>query len=328
MTRLCRFFTPARAAAQQRGFTMIEMLAVLLLLSLVMGFVIDAYFDLSNATTRASQTTRYMRRTATLLDRIADDFGRAMLVRKPDSVDPLTHPWLFLGESHESREGADHIKFDARRAANRRSEGPVSDVETVAYVLRLNEKGDAYALYRWSYPQLPDGLDRDFPAAGDPASLLLTDGVQAFGVRFLTPAGDWLDSWDSSQLEQSGTLPVAVQIRLSLMPPADAPDGVDAVYSRLVRLPLPALDLEALFDPATYGGEAGAGANAEDADRANATLADCIDFQALRSSGTLGALSPDQFQAFLNLEAQADSILFEPYRSLVGSHPAVRAECR
>jgi type II secretory pathway component PulJ len=321
----CRRRVSARRIA---AFTLIEVLAVILMIAMVLGFALDFYVDLSDASTRASEHIRVIRQSTALLDRIAADFERTLLVVKPEETDPLAHPWIFLGESHRSESGSDRVKFVARRSITRRGDGPVSDLEMVAYVLRPSEEDDDYELYRWSAPGLPEGLDREFPPADHPDSLLLADGVAEFGVRFLSEGGSWSDTWDSSQLLQSSQLPLAVEIEVALALPPNAPDEPPSYYTRQVMLPVRPLDLVELFDPGTYGLPGGAGE--EEGEDGDLTLADCVDIDALSagSGRTLAGLSPEVIAELQQLKENADTTPFEPYRQYLAGNPAVREQCR
>jgi type II secretory pathway pseudopilin PulG len=320
--------TQQPSARPVAAFTLIEVLAVILMVGAVLGLALDFYVDLSEASTRASEQLRVIRQSTALLDRIAADFERTLLVAKPEETDPLAHPWIFLGESRRSEHGADRVKFVARRSITRRGEGPVSDLEMVAYVLRPSEDGEAYELHRWSAPGLPDGLDREFPDAEHPDSLLLAEGIADFGVRFLSDGGTWTDTWDSSQLLQSGDLPLAVEIEVALAPPPNDPDVVASFYTRQVMLPVRPLNLVELFDPGTYGAPGGAGDD-EDED-GELTLADCVDVDALSagSQGALAGLSPEVLAELQRLQENADTTPFEPYREYLAGNPAVREDCR
>ncbi len=227
------------------GFTLLEVLAVMLLTSIVMGVALDFYVDLSRATLRAADHTREIRRAAAILDRMARDFEATLLVRKPAEDDPIGHPWLFLAESATSEIGADHVKFMTRNHRPRDTTSHESDLAVVSYTTRRNDRGDL-ELLRWSSPRLPEGLDRDFPSPLDHVPALLSDEVDAFGVTFLDAGGAWKDTWDSSQLVESSELPAAVKIRVAML----TADGSPAVtYERQVLLPVRPLDLEVLLDP-------------------------------------------------------------------------------
>lgn len=330
--------TPRRA-----GFTLLEVMAVVLLTAIVFGVALDFYVDLSNQSHHASQATREIRRATGLLDRVAMDFERALLAKKPEDLDPLAHPWLFLGESHGLGAGADRVKFVTRRPSDARSVAATSDIAMVAYALYADDLNGDYQLIRWSQPYLPDGLDRDFPLPDDPESQLMADGVVEFAVRFLGEEGEWVEEWDSSQMLDSSELPTAVEIELALAPlDPDAPLDEVERYRRRVLLPVRPLDLATLLDPVAYAALGGEG---EDADgECRLKVADCIDFAQL--GGNPGFVDPaagdggDDLSALAGLSAEdrvavralqgADlgGLCWDDFKEAYASHPAVKPECR
>jgi hypothetical protein len=102
---------------------------------------------------------------------------------------------------------------------------------------------------RWSSPRLPDGLDRSIPSDENDGAVLLSDGLAEFGVEFVNDLGETHTSWDSSQLEQSGQLPVAVEIHVAVAEPNAAPDAEPERYMRRVLIPVRPLDMTELLDP-------------------------------------------------------------------------------
>jgi hypothetical protein len=204
------------------------------------------------------------------------DLESAVLVKKPEAVDPLEHPWLFLAESSGRGAGADRLKFQARNHRPRAALGHESDLVVIAYWLAPAEDGDTLELLRWTSPQLPESLDRSFPRRDDPGVEVLASHVGAFGVRLQDQAGAWADSWDSSTLVHSSELPVAAEVSVALLPeepPADEfAEEPPAVYQRPVLLPLRPLDLEK-----TLEGEAeGEDQEQEDDDLACVTVSECL----------------------------------------------------
>jgi len=347
----------ARRNASRAGFTLIEVLAVLFLTALVLSAALSFYIDLSNDSTRAADSTREVRRATTLMDRIARDIERAVLVKKPEDVDPLAHPWIFLAEPHNqtghgNEAGSDRVKFMLRSEPPRTQQGPTSDLSTVAYTLERSADGETYELHRWSSPRLPDHLDREFPRADDPASLVLAEGITHFSMRFLGDGGEWVDRWDSSQLVDSSELPVAVEIELALAPPPG--DGNQRkeplLYGRRVLLPMRPIDLVALLDPNQ------AGADGQDGEcESGLSLADCIDWSkagpqngrggnggggGFPPTGAGGGGGPGGIGAFpegttaadvaaiADLIANAPNECWDKYRALYAGHPAIKPNCR
>lgn len=232
----------------QLGFSLLEMMAVILLVSIVFFVAVDFYRELTTASARAADRTRNARRAVSLLDRVARDLEASVLVKKPEGTDPLEHPWLFLGESEAGANGSERLKFVTRSPNPRTTEGAESDLAMVAWVVAPSQDG-TLELRRGSAPRLPESLDRDFPSADD--TLVVARGLASFAVRFLNEEGEWKSSWDSSQLVDTDSLPLAAEIEVALLPtaPSASPEGVTPeveLYTRRVLLPVRPLDLKEL----------------------------------------------------------------------------------
>ena len=229
----------AARARLRAAFTLLEMMAVVLLMGIVLAFAIDFYLDLSRASYAATTDTGGARRAAVLLDRIARDLEGAVLLTKPADLDPLAWPWLFVAEAEDSDAGATRVKFVRRGRVPRSSDLPESDLELVAWVADAGDDG-LIELRRASATQLPESLDRSFPNAEQ--SDRVASGLASFGIRFSGEAGAATGRWDSSTLADSGALPIAAEIELSFA--TDEEGVVDGPYTRRVLLPLRPLDLE------------------------------------------------------------------------------------
>ena len=266
--------TVTRQRIGTRGFTLIEVMAVVALISGVFVVALNFYIDLSSASTRASEYTRDIRRATAILDRIARDFESAILLVKLPEVDPIDHPWLFVGESRVGNLGADHIKFVTRNHDPRRVESPQTNLAVVAYTVERDEN-DWISLYRWSSPRLPESLDKSFPSGGAEGSFLLADGLHSFGVRFVAELNESgveevgsRQEWDSTTLIDSGNLPRAVEIELSIADSALLEDVEPASYKRTVLIPVRPLEMAALTDPgSSINGGSGAGDEDEPGDK-------------------------------------------------------------
>jgi type II secretory pathway component PulJ len=283
------------------AFTLIEMLAVMLLTALVFIAAATYYLALARASNAATEATRDERRGIVAVDRIARDLQEAMLVRKPDAVDPLAHPWLFLAEARGGGDGADRLKFATRSHLPRASALHESDLAVVAYFLAPAADGEGSDLLRWSSPRLPPGLDRSFPSADDARAHHLVDGVAAFSVRLLSEQGEWQREWDSSTLLHSSDLPVAAEIRLTLRP-AEEQGRELPPFVRHVVIPLRPLDLEALLAEA----QRDEGRSPDEEDGECVTVEQCV------------ARNPQVFQLLLatspDLAAVIDSIAGQCFR--------------
>jgi len=274
------------------GFTLIEVLAVMLLTGIVFTVALDTYLDLSRASVRATEHTRDIRRAMALLDRIARDFEQTLLVEKPPELDPLFHPWLFLGESRQGSEGADHLKFVTRNHEPRSSVARDADLALVSYVVSV-EADDTLTLWRAAQPRLPEELDKEFPAELD-ATQILAEGLDTFAVLFQDEEGEWTEEWDSSTVERSSELPRAVEIVLALA----GDEAEPRLWHRRVVLPVRPLDLQAIFagrvlgtdgrgddraGPDGDGGDGGGGGDEGSGSGRLTSVRDCVILSRLRN---------------------------------------------
>jgi len=235
-------------ARRPTGFTLLEMMAVVAMIGVVFFVALRFYTDLANATTRASDNTRGIRRASAILDRIARDLEGTYLLVKPPEVDPVAFPWIFFGQMGLGADAANQLKFITRNHDPTRTDSAESNLATVAYFTESADDG-SISLYRWSWPRMPEGLDKSFPRSDDAGSHLLAEGLRSFGFTFLGQDEELVPEWDSSTLLESSTLPLAVDIQLSLMPDADEDSEPPPIYRQRVLLPVRPVDLAALEDP-------------------------------------------------------------------------------
>ena len=252
--------------ARRSGFTLIEVLAATVLTSIVIGVAVSLYINLSNAASAATARTREARNATVILDRVARDLEGAFLLDKPDDVDPLEHPWFFVAESRGLTDGADRMKFVTRNHRSLSTDGHTSEVGVVSYALYSEEDSpDEFALVRANSSRLPEGFDRTIPIVEDEGAILVADGIEAFGVRFLNANGMWVDERDSSQIEESSALPEAAEIRIVLASESAsaAPDSLPETFSRRVILPIRPVSIDLAVEQASAIAAAATGEEGE-----------------------------------------------------------------
>jgi type II secretory pathway component PulJ len=254
------------------AFTLLEVLAVVLLTALVIGVALNFTVDLSHASTRSTEGTRSLRRALAVLDHVARDLERTVLLQKADDADPLDHPWIFLAEARGGGTGADHLKFVTRGHHPRSTAGRESDLEVVAYAVRT-APDESLELVRWSSPQLPESLDREIPDDEDRGAMLLASDLAGFAVTLIDELGERVSSWDSSTLVQSGQLPSAVEIEVAIADPDD-PEAEPRSYRRTVVLPLRPFALQELLDPLASANGGSAEGDGEGGDGESVACAD------------------------------------------------------
>ncbi|MCH8891695.1 MAG: prepilin-type N-terminal cleavage/methylation domain-containing protein, partial [Myxococcales bacterium] len=230
------------------GFTLLEVMAVVALIGFVFFVALTFYTDLADASTRASNHTRGIRRASAILDRVARDIEGTMLLVKPPEMDPFAFPWIFLGETRLGGDASERLKFITRNHDPTRTGAAETNLATVAYMVESGPD-DSISLYRWTSSRLPESLDKSFPRQDDDGSFLLAEGLHYFGFNFLGEDGELRSEWDSSTLLDSSSLPLAVEIRLSLMDDPTPAGEEPPIYRRRVLIPVRPLDLAALADP-------------------------------------------------------------------------------
>lgn len=248
---------------QRQGFTLIEVLAAVFLTAVVMTVAIAFFVNLSDSTDAAAEKARQGRLALSVVDRIARDLEGSYLLAKPPDVDPLSHPWVFVAESHELDPGADRLRFVTRNHRPRNDLDHGSDLAMVTYLLAPGGNATGFDLLRAVSPGLADELDGDFPSADDERFMLVAEGIEHFALQFMGPDMEWVDDWDSSQLERSGQLPIAASIEIATLRPSEGEADTEAfenfgdtnseeneatVYIRQVRLPMKPVNLAELLD--------------------------------------------------------------------------------
>jgi prepilin-type N-terminal cleavage/methylation domain-containing protein len=233
------------AASRSRGFTLLEMMAVIALTAVVLTAAADYYVDLSRAGSEAVEKIQGTRRAARLLDRLAHEIEGSVLIVKPPELDPIRHPWLFLAEADDASAGAQRVKFVTRSHRPTSEAIREQDLAVVSYV--AEDDGDGgIVLWRTASPHLPEELDLSFPRDERDGAQILSEDLAAFGMLFLTEDGEWVARFDSSTLLQSGQLPRAAEIELAFLEQDDLGDWVEGTrYRRRVVLPVRPLDIEA-----------------------------------------------------------------------------------
>ncbi len=230
------------------AFTLIEVLAAVLLTSIVLTVAVSIFINISNATASATASMRETRHAVSILDRIAHDLESAFLLVRPGETDPLDHPWVFFAEGTYS-DGADRLKFIIRSHQTRSSVGHSADLAVVTYALVEDEFG-SFDLVRSASRNLPERLDLQIPVDEDEGAMLLAEGIESFSVRFLAESGEWIGHWDSSQIVASGLLPLAAEIEIAFVDPEAAARDLDSppldfdegeasfLYRRRVLMPM------------------------------------------------------------------------------------------
>ena len=243
--------------ARAPGFTLLEVLVAVFVMSLVLTFTFQAYRGIADAYARASEGGERDRALHVLLDRIERELSGAVLVQREDGADPLTHPYFFFAQP---RDYGDAAGFELRfitQTPPRSPGSPPAALALVTYGVAPSESGLGLALLRQEEP-VPAELAKEVEWTHPQ---VMADEVSNFTLGFSGDAVVASGGWDSTGVEQLDALPDAVEVAVSLW--EEAPDGEPwpgPPLSRLVPLHVrpfrlaPDEDLQAQADGECSGG--------------------------------------------------------------------------
>ncbi len=244
--------SPARRR-HRVGFTLLEVLAVAVITAMLFTVMINMYLDLSRASQRAGERTRLDRHADAVFDHIARDLQEAILITKPPELDPLKHPWFFIGDENSF---GSRVMFFTRNQKARGSRAREWDMSKVAFFMEPDGDG-RLALWRWNRPGVPAAPLFEFPDPDSEGVALLSDRIESFFLEYVTnDEEEWVSEWDSVQIERSSTLPKAARVELTISDPnyaGDEPDGELRVFERIILLQVPPLDSAHLFSTRNEG---------------------------------------------------------------------------
>jgi general secretion pathway protein J len=181
-----------RAASMQRGFTLIEILVALLILSLLSIMAYRGLGAVLDTQSRVKEETEKWRRVARFFARFEHDVQLAAPrpVRNGYAIAPA-----WLGQTGAARSYLEFSRFPAAGAGTAGSR--------VSYA--LNARGEVEIGLWPGLDIAPDAL---------PARYALLSGVTRFELRYLGRELSWADAWPSPGAHVAEALPRAVHVRL------------------------------------------------------------------------------------------------------------------
>ncbi|MCP5068699.1 MAG: prepilin-type N-terminal cleavage/methylation domain-containing protein, partial [bacterium] len=139
------------AARSFQGFTLIEVMVSIVIMSFVLTFAFQAYQGIQSAHERVSAGIDRGRVAGVLLDRIERELVGAVMVRREDGADPLLHRYVFVSaDATLNQEGSDSLRFitqtPTRMSGASNSPGIVmvtygvaSEAEDLHHLIRVEE---------------------------------------------------------------------------------------------------------------------------------------------------------------------------------------------
>ncbi len=211
------------------GFTLLEVLVAVFIMSLVLTFAFNAYRGIAGAYERVAEDGSRDRSARVLLDRIERELTGAVMIQREEGADPLLHPYVFFAER---RETADSSGFELRfitQTPLRSPGGPAAALALVTYGVVPSETGLGFTLLRQEEP-VPVELAKEVTWT---TPQVMADNVAVFTLGFSGETAVADGGWDSTGVEQLDALPDAVDVVISLW--EVAPDGEPWPGEQLLR---------------------------------------------------------------------------------------------
>ncbi len=205
---------------REHGFTLIEVMAAVLLTSIVISVAVAFQVNLGSATRTARERLRTQRHAVALLDRVARDLAGTYFIAPSETDAAGTHPWIFLSRPSLSEgEKSDAVKFVTRNYQPVNLDGHASDLAVVAYYLNPAEDEPGHQLMRWRNIRMPEVYDPTFPEADDPNAEVIGENLSSFAVSFIDAKGTEVSTWSSAGKGDLAALPAAVKLEIAMIDP-------------------------------------------------------------------------------------------------------------
>jgi general secretion pathway protein J len=198
--------------ARSRGFTLVELLVAIVILSLISVLIYSAFSSMKRSREGLERVEDRYREGRLAMARMTRELQSAFIsLHAPINTALLVEKTSFVGTSGTPADRLDFDSFSNRRV-DRNSH--ISDQCELSYFGSPNPDGSGVIdLAR----RVSTTLDLE-PKKGGRVEVLATD-IDLFDLQYLDPlSGNWLDTWDTTQsvTGQPARLPVQVRIVLVL----------------------------------------------------------------------------------------------------------------
>jgi len=195
---------------QPRGFTLIEVLIAVFILSVVMATVYVSYSSTMKTARQMEEESAIYNMARVAMDRIGKDLTS---LQTSEGSFYFSAEKKKLGQrefSHLSFWSAAHLSFGESDAKGRPA--------TIIYYAAENDEKTGFSLFRADMDGAKPQKDESTPPG-----FVLCKNVDAFRVSFYDESGSQTDSWDATAAHGTSKrpIPTAVKIELSLVNPHD-----------------------------------------------------------------------------------------------------------
>ena len=205
----------------RKGFTLLEILLAFFIFSIVLTTLYTAYTGtFRNIDQAESQSDAYqMARIA--LERMIEDLESTYVsppMEDQESVEEGFWSTEFVGESDEiDGRSADTLRFFSTAHLVFDEEDKEAGIAQITYYVREHEGEDevGFDLYRSDRSELEQEEEED-------GGLILCEGVHAIDLIYYDDREQAYESWDSSEVEKKGRLPIRISIVLEFVNKANS----------------------------------------------------------------------------------------------------------
>jgi len=199
-------------ARRERGFTLVELLVAIVVLSLISVLIYNAFASMKRSREGIERVDDRYREGRLAMTRMVRELQSAYIsLHAPINASLLIQKTAFIGTTGTPADRLDFNSFSNRRIDKN---SHISDQCELSYFGSPNpELSGVVDLAR----RVSTTLDMD-PKKGGRVDVLATD-IDLFDLQYLDPlSGNWLDTWDTTSVVtgQPARLPVQVKILLVL----------------------------------------------------------------------------------------------------------------
>ncbi|MBI4209403.1 MAG: prepilin-type N-terminal cleavage/methylation domain-containing protein [Deltaproteobacteria bacterium] len=225
----------------KKGFTLLEIMVALTILSIILMFVYDTFFATLRARDIVEGKNESVQGARIILQRLTRDLSAAVLVNygeKQGSDEPIKTLFQGIRDEEDGYEmdklhftTLSHVPIPIDSEDNNQSA-----LAEVSYVWERDSEEESIYLFR----REDFAVDTELTEGGSYA--MLGKGLQEFRLKYYTASSSgqsyqWVDEWDSTE---DNTLPMAVEVRLVFKEQNNEEEGEtessEKVYTALIPL--------------------------------------------------------------------------------------------
>lgn len=203
-----------------RGFTLIDLLVSLTLLTIVMTMVYGSFLQISTHAAARTEELTQQQELRLLLHLVVGDLEAAQWLPRFKEKGEEFKTGIISDTEFQNGRDFTRIRFHAARPSRffrRLPAGLDPGLHEVGYRVRRDERGETLRLVR----REDFYLDNDMEAGGN--EVVIAEEIEEFLVEFLPPNADpnafeeqWEKRWDANSRGNGSEMPIAIRVTLAL----------------------------------------------------------------------------------------------------------------